>query len=115
MHLKHVLLVVTLVVAFGVVGASYAYEYKAQRRSVELSEQVHRCAPNGATRSEVERSLQAEGLPYHFSAPSNVIISPWIPIGRYRLLWQTQFFYQINFDNSGHVTGFETKRFNEGL
>ena len=115
MKFRHIILAVPLLLALVVVGTSCACEYKAEIRSAELWEQVRRSAPTGATRDQVEKSLRAEGLPYHISPPSNVIISPWIPVGRFRLLWETQFFYQVNFDSNGRVTNFETKRFNEGL
>ena len=115
MQSRHIFLGVPLLLALAVIGTSCAYEYKAESRSAKLWEQVHRSAPTGATRDQVEQSLKAEGLPYHFSAPSNVIVSPWIPVGRFRLFWETQFFYQVNFDSNGRVTNFETERFNEGL
>ena len=97
------------------VAASFAFEYKAQQRSAELWEKVSRSAPKGASRQQVEASLRAEGLPFGYSAPSNVIVSPWIPVGRFRLLWETQFYFQIAFNEQGQVVGVKTERFNEGL
>ena len=115
MRPRQLLWLVPAVAAISVVATSCAYEFKAQRTSAELYEKVKRSAITGSTRAQVERTIQKEGLPYQYSTPSNAIISPWIPVGRFRLLWETQFFYQINFDESGKVTGFKTERFNEGL
>ena len=115
MRLRHILIALSIAAVAALVAAGFALEYRAQTRSAELWNQVSRSAPNGATRAQVESALKAEGLPFSFSAPSNVIVSPWIPIGRYRLLWKTQFYYQISFNEQGQVIGFSTERFNEGL
>jgi hypothetical protein len=115
MRLRHIILCVPLLLVIGIVGTSCAYDYKAASRSAELRAQVRRSAPTGATRDQVETSLAAEGLPYQFSQPSNDIISPWIPVGRFRLLWEAQFFYQIHLDANGRVANVETLRFNDGL
>jgi hypothetical protein len=72
-------------------------------------------APVGTTQTQVEISLRSEGLPFQYSEPSRAIISPWIPVGRYRLLWETHFYYRINFDSNARVMNIETERFNEGL
>lgn len=115
MRARQLLLIVSALAAISVVATSCTYEFKAQRTSSELFEKVKRSAIAGDTRVQVERALQKEGLPYQYSAPSNAIISPWIPVGRFRLFWETQFYFQINFDENGKVTGFRTERFNEGL
>ena len=115
MQSRRLLLALPVGLIAALVVASFAYEYKAQRRSAELWEKVNRSAPKGATREQVESALRSEGLPFGYSAASNVIVSPWIPVGRYRLLWETQFYFQVAFDEQGRVTGFTTQRFNEGL
>jgi hypothetical protein len=115
MQLRSVLLAFPFVAGAGLVAASLGYEYKAQQRSAELWEKVNRSAPKGATRDQVEAALRKEGLPFGYSAASNVIVSPWIPVGRFRLLWETQFYFQVAFNEHGQVTGFTTERFNEGL
>jgi hypothetical protein len=115
LKLRHALFALPLVAIAILVLAGFAYEHKAQKRSAELSEKVSRSAPKGATRQQVEDSLRVEGLPFGYSAPSNVIVSPWIPVGRFRLLWGAQFYFQISFDDQGRVNSVKTERFNEGL
>jgi len=115
MRPRHIFLVVPALAILTLVGTSCAFEYTAQRRSAALWEKVHRAAPTGATREQVEQSLQSQGLPFKYSPSSNAIFGPWIPVGRYRLLWETQFYYEVNLDSNGRVQGFTTKRFNEGL
>lgn len=115
MRPRHLLLVASASLVAALVGTSCAYEYKAQVSSARLWEKVHTAAVTGAPREQVVRSLESENLPFAYSARSRAIISPWIPVGRYRLFWETQFFYQIDFDNADRVVGFKTERFNEGL
>lgn len=115
MKLRHTLIIVPVAMLALLVLASIGYEYKAQKRSAELYEKVSRSAPKGASRQQVEASLKAEGLPFGYSSPSNSIVSPWIPVGRFRLLWETQFYFQIEFNEMGQVANFRTERFNEGL
>ncbi len=115
MRPRHIVFASIISGVFVVIGTSFALEYIAQKRGAELWEKVKRSAPTGESREVVETNLGREGLPFGYSAPSNVIVSPWIPIGRFRLIWQTQFYFQIAFNDQGRVTGFTTQRFNEGL
>jgi hypothetical protein len=115
MKLRHFLFGFPFVVVIALVGTSCAYEFKAKRGIAELSEKIARSAPVGARREQVEASLKSEEVPYYFSAPSNVIVSPRMPVGQFRLLWETQFLYQISFDQTGQVTKVITSSFNEGL
>jgi hypothetical protein len=113
--LRRVFVAAPVVAVVLLVLASFGYEYKAQRRSAELWEKVNRSAPKGASREQVESSLRAEGLPFGYVAASDAIVSPWIPVGRFRLLWETQFYFQVAFNEHGQVIDFKTERFNEGL
>jgi hypothetical protein len=115
MQSRHVLLIVPVLMAMALVGTSCAYEYKAQATGTELLEKIRKAAVTGAPRQQVVQTLESDGLPFKYSASSRVIVSPWMPIGRFRLFWETQFFYQINFDEADRVIGFKTEKFNEGL
>jgi len=104
-----------VVVFSGCVATSCTYEYLAQQRSADLWARVQKCAPVGRVRAEVEQALQSEGLKPFYGKSENIIVGHWIPVGRYRLAWETQFNYRIQLDSSGRVESVKTQLFNEGL
>lgn len=115
MKLRHLIFSLPVAAAIAMVGCSFAYEAKADRTFKELTAKVLLHAPVGAKREQVEVALASEKIPFFFSAPSNVIVGQRMVIGRYRLLWETEFLYEISFDLAGQVTNVKTSTFNEGL